>query len=124
MRKKWGPFIGGILIGFIIMIMNYKHVVTSDEVIYRGNVVYEKTTDKPLTGTLKEYYENDQLKAKINYKKGKLDGNFSIYYPDGKLCQKGTYKKNVLHGKVKIYNEKGKLLRVIKYKKGFPLKIN
>ena len=50
MRKKWGPFIGGILIGLVIMAMNYKYVVNDDNLVYKNNLVYEKEKDNLLQG--------------------------------------------------------------------------
>lgn len=122
MKRKWGPLIGGILIGLIIMAMNYKHVVTNHDVLYKNNLVYEKITDKPLTGILEEYYRNtSQLKVKVKYKNGNLNGKYYIYYKNGTLNEKGSYKNNLLHGKIKVYDKNGNLVKTTKYKNGFPI---
>lgn len=116
MRKKWGPLIGGILIGFILVAMNFKYVVTRDEVMTKGSIVYEIKKDKPLTGYLETYYEGtDQIESSEHYKKGLLDGKSIFYFENGKVYKKGKNKKGELKGTWKFYNEDGKLVKKIKY---------
>lgn len=96
MRKKWGPLIGGILIGFIIMAMRYENVVPADKLIYKDNLVYESVQDKDklFTGTAKVYFKNSQqVKISSEYKKGKLHGKTIEYDEEGSVLKKSKYKK-------------------------------
>ena len=119
MRKKWGPFIGGILIGLVIMAMNYKYVVNDDNLVYKNNLVYEKEKDKPFTGTAESYYENsDQLKFTSKYRKGKLHGETKEYFENGEPSEIIKYKKDKPHGKAVYYYENGNVKLRTKYKDG------
>lgn len=143
MKKKWGPLIGGLLIGIVIFTMSFKHVVHSIDVSDRNNIIYENSIDTPLSGTLEIYYENsDTLKSSItyikgipygkyilyyrngeisekgHYKKGALHGKYSVYYENGKIREKGHYKHGKLDGKIKFYDENGKKIRVLEYDEG------
>lgn len=119
MRKKWGPLIGGILIGLVIMAMNYKYVVNDSLLVHKNDLVYEIKKDKPFTGTSESYYEDsNKLKISSEYKKGKLHGKTIEYFENGKISKKYNYKKNILEGKYESYNEDGTLLEKHKYKDG------
>lgn len=119
MRKKWGPFIGGILIGLVIMAMNYKYVVDDDKLVYKDNLVYEAGVDKPFTGTSESYYTGSkQLKFTSKYKKGKLHGKTIEYYEDGKPSEVVIYKDDVPNGKAIYYYPNGETKIKANYKDG------
>lgn len=123
MRKKWGPLIGGILIGFIIMAMRYEKVVDYSEVIPKNDIVYEISTDKPFTGKVEIYFENSkQLNFSAEYKKGVPHGETVKYYENGNIKEKYFYKKGELHGTFESYDEDGKLSEKHKYKNGVMVK--
>ena len=63
MRKKWGPFIGGILIGLVIMAMNYKYVVNDDNLVYKNNLVYEKEIKAGEASVKRIDVEKDEITA-------------------------------------------------------------
>ncbi len=123
MRKKWGPLIGGILIGFIIMAMRYEKVVDYTKVIPKNDIVYEISTDKPFTGKIEIYFENSkQLNFSAEYKKGVPHGETVEYYENGNIKEKYSYKKGKLHGTFESYDEDGKLSEKHKYKNGVMVK--
>ena len=119
MRKKWGPLIGGILIGLVIMAMNYKNIVNDDKLIYKDNLVYEAEKDKPFTGVSESYYEgSDQLKFTSEYRKGKLHGKTTEYYENGQPSEIIKYKKDKPHGEAVYYYENGNIKLKTEYDDG------
>lgn len=111
------------------------------QVLYaKGEVVKEKKEN----GTFKEYYDDDQLKSEVTYRKGLKEGAFTEYYDNGKWEVKpvpadpikgtpadvervltgqtkkreGAYKADLLEGEVKTYDEKGKVVKVTRYVAG------
>ena len=71
-----------------------------------------------VTGKIKSYHENGNLKAEINYKNGKAEGLAKAYYPNGNLESEGNYKDDKLEGLKKVYYENGNLQAEINYKNG------
>lgn len=61
------------------------------------------------------YYENGQLKYKVNYKNGKEDGPFECYHKNGQLESIGVYKDGKLYNVYKEYDEDGKLVKSATY---------
>lgn len=56
------------------------------------NILIEAETDEGLlNGWYKEYYENDQLKVKGKYKRGRKKGKWVYYNQDGDLIEKKRY---------------------------------
>ena len=92
-----------------------------------------------VTGKIKSYYENGNLKAEGNFKDGKAEGvakvyheNGSlkseisykngqrqitkIYYPNGNIFSETTFKNDKAEGESKTYRDNGKLLSEINFK--------
>ena len=69
-------------------------------------------------GLSKEYFENGNLKSKINWVEGKLDGVHEEYFGNGQLRFKSCRYKGKLHGKLEQYNEDGSVLKIENYKDG------
>ena len=106
----------------------------------KGEVVKERKEN----GTFTEYYDDEQVKSEIIYRKGKREGPFAEYRDDGKWVMRelppdpvkgtpgdmervlqgqtkkieGVYKNDVLEGDVKEYDEKGKLMKTTHYEAG------
>ena len=72
----------------------------------------------PENGVHKEYYENGQLKAEMNYKDGKLDGDKKKYYENGQLKTEMTYKDGKLEGAIRKYYISGQVLLETIYEDG------
>lgn len=95
-------------------------------------------------GVFKEYFDDEQLKSEVIYKKGKKQGAFTEYHDNGvweleplaadpvlgtpgemqrvlkgqTKQREGTYVDDLLEGEVKEYDDKGKLLKTTPYKAG------
>lgn len=106
----------------------------------KGELVKERKEN----GTFKEYYDDEQPKSEITYKKGMREGPFTEYHDNGRWEMKtmpaddirgtppemertlvgqskkrtGTYVNDQLEGEVKEYDDKGKLVKTTKYVAG------
>jgi general secretion pathway protein G len=69
----------------------------------RGNLVYEVNATSPFTGTVKEQYDNGQVKLKSTYKKGEKNGTHVEYYENGELKFNAKYESGQLEGKYEEY---------------------
>lgn len=110
-------------------------------------VLYEKgvfVKERKENGTFKEYYDDEQLKSEVIYKKGQREGPFADYYDNGRWevrplkmedaevspvdvervltgqtkKRDGKYVNDLLEGEVKEYDEQGKLVRKAIYLAG------
>jgi len=103
----------------------------------KGNLVKERKEN----GTFRDYYDDEQLKSEVIYKKGLREGPFTEYYDNGRWEMKtmpadevrgtpsemertlvgqskkrtGVYLNDLLEGEVKEYDEKGKLVKTTQY---------
>ncbi|MBL7950166.1 MAG: hypothetical protein JNM62_00485 [Flavobacteriales bacterium] len=111
------------------------------QVLYgKGQLLKERKEN----GSFKEYYDDEQLKSEVLYKKGKREGPFAEYHDNGRWELKqvssdpvmgtppdvervligqtkkkeGVYVNDQLEGEVKEYDEKGKLVKSIRYVAG------
>lgn len=106
----------------------------------KGELVKERFEN----GKFTEYYDDEQVKSEVTYKKGKRDGPFTEWYDNGRWVMKslkpdpeqgtpgdvervlegqkkkreGTYVNDLLDGEVKEYDEQGKLLKTTRYAGG------
>jgi hypothetical protein len=74
--------------------------------------------DDMLDGVYREYYENGERKATINYAEGYPDGDAEFFYDSGVLKIEGQYKKGLKVGKWKHFTETGEMVTKEKWKKG------
>ena len=79
---------------------------TDDELECIDNKLCIKSSKKLLTGNYVEYYKNGNVKRRIEYKNGILDGVVENFREDGKLIHMETWKDKDLHGFFKTYDEK------------------
>ncbi|MBK8497601.1 MAG: toxin-antitoxin system YwqK family antitoxin [Flavobacteriales bacterium] len=106
----------------------------------KGELVKERFEN----GKFTEYYDDEQVKSEVTYKKGKRDGPFTEWYDNGRWVMKpmqpdpergtpgevervlegqkkrreGTYVNAMLEGEVKEYDEQGKLVKTTRYAGG------
>lgn len=107
----------------------------------KGELVKERKEN----GTFTEYYDDEQPKSEVRYKKGKREGAFTEWHHNGAWMMKpmkadpelgtpggdlervlegqtkkreGTYVNDLLEGDVKDYDEKGKLVKTTRFKAG------
>ena len=76
------------------------------ELEYIDNRMYINSSSELLTGFHVEYYKNGNVKRRIEYKNGILDGVVENFREDGKLIHIETWKDKDLHGFFKTYDEK------------------
>ena len=122
-----------IIFSLLLTSVSWSKDVDWNNLVKRDGLYYEKFTDKPFTGKVTginrgkvkngkaegewlSYYENGQLKYKINYKDGKAEGEWLWYYENGQLEMKGNYKDGKFEGQWLNYDENGKLYRTEIYK--------
>ena len=73
---------------------------------------------EPITGVVKSYYDNGNLKLEGNFKDGKYEGLGKGYYENGNLKVEGNFKDGKEEGLEKRYYENGNLKGEINYKDG------
>lgn len=54
-----------------------------------------------------QYYDNEQIYIKGDYKNEKRDGDWISYYPNGKIWSEGTFENGLSEGKSTAYYENG-----------------
>jgi len=86
------------------------------EIKKRVNYVNDK-----LQGAYVIYHENGELKETLNYHNDKLSGVAKIYNENGILEAENNFKDGEANGLCKTYDEKGKLIDEVLYLKGRPL---
>ena len=131
----------GLNICFFMMffhsIIAFSDESSFDNLVRKGGIWLEKSTDSPFTGKMKGlmlgfsrgckgcktyggrlvegkpqgkwdyFHDNGQLYQSKVFKNGKLNGKFVSYYYDGGLCQKGEYKSGKIIGEWERYNKNG-----------------
>ncbi len=106
----------------------------------KGEMVKERKEN----GTFKEYYDDEQVKSEVTFKRGKREGKFIEWHDDGQWVLKpvpadevtgapgdmervlqgqtkareGTYANDLIEGEVREYDEKGRLIKTTRYLAG------
>ncbi|WKZ67784.1 MAG: toxin-antitoxin system YwqK family antitoxin [Flavobacteriales bacterium] len=106
----------------------------------RGQLIKERKEN----GTFREYYDDEQLKREVTYRKGRREGPFAEYHANGRWVMKpvqpdptmgapadvervlegqtkrleGTYVNDQLEGEVREYDERGRLVKTTRYAAG------
>ena len=74
-------------------------IVKEEDLIQRKDgLYYKKYARVPFTGISERFWENGQLKGKINYNNGKLDGLCEMFYKNGQLEYRGNYQDGEKNG--------------------------
>ena len=82
-----------------------------------GNLIEKYQVDKQGTKNgVYEYYVNELLTSKANYKEGILTGKRTIYYENGRPEIEENYLNGQLQGDYKVYYETGELKLIMNYK--------
>lgn len=71
-----------------------------------------------LHGTYTEFYYNNQLFIKGQFKLGIRINEWKYWYKNGILEKSVNYKNGRIHGRVVLFNEHGKIRAIEKYKNG------
>ena len=97
-----------------------------DDLVNRGGLYYKQFTDVPFTGKVTgidqgsfkngerdgawvRYWNNGQLREKVNFKNGKMEGSGFGYHRNGQLAGKVSFRNGKREGAVVAYNEDGTL---------------
>lgn len=82
-----------------------------DEVtIPNDTMAFFKYDMKPVTGFVREWYENGQLRFEYNFKDGERDGLQREWFKNGRLRFECPYKDGEQDGLQRAWNEYGHLL--------------
>lgn len=92
-----------ITLTIVLLLSACSKEIKLDQLQTRGNLVYEVNATSPFTGTVKEQYDNGQVKLKSTYKKGEKNGTHVEYYKNGELKFNANYKSGKLEGKYEEY---------------------
>lgn len=65
--------------------------------------------DSKKIGKWIEYFNNNNVKSKINYENNKPNGYAIIYHENGKIMEEGLWKNNRWVGEYKLYYENGEV---------------
>ncbi len=92
--------------------------ISHEKILERNGLHYKVGTIEPITGTVVDYYNNKQIKSRLNYKFGKLDGLQERYHHYGQLTSKRYYKNGLLDGPYKTFRPNGTRESEGSYKEG------
>lgn len=92
----------------------YKH----DEIISINRLACYKKDSTLITGEVKYFHENGQVKQVKTFKDGKLDGARILWDLNGKLTQEGAFKNGKIIGARKVWYDNGQLRGEGTYKDG------
>jgi antitoxin component YwqK of YwqJK toxin-antitoxin module len=105
------------LVIFIVSLFGCTQTVNEEEVRKLAGLTLLKSTEEPFTGTVLEYYNNEQKKEERNYKDGKLHGTWTEWYENGKILAKGEFTEG--EGIWTMFYENGqKKMQIIQLDKG------
>jgi len=80
-----------------------------------GNVVAINKSKEGVILFIAEYYPNGQIKGKLSYVDGKINGPATYYYASGAKEREGQWHDHTPFGRWKTYKENGELLSTIYY---------
>ena len=90
-----------------------------DEVKVNANhMVFFKKDMKPVTGIVRDWYENGQLQYDGNFKDGKRDSLCRTWYEDGQLMYDNNFKDGKRDGLSREWYENGQLKFEYNFKDG------
>ena len=111
---------------FFISSPSWSETVTIDDLKEKNGFYYKKFSIFShldflyrFIGIVESYYENGNLRNKVNYKEGEPKGLIEWYYENGQLEKKGNYKEGLREdGLWEFYYKDGQLSYKYNYKDG------
>jgi len=100
---------------FFFSLPNSKTLSSWSELVKKGSRYYEKETNEPFTGVLKNFFPSGKLSVLDNFKDGKQHGEYISYHQNGKILMKGKFKEGKQHGEWSEYHKNGELYWKLKY---------
>ena len=98
-----------LFIIFISLIGCEKSPQTVDysKIEFRGELAYLQKQENPFSGRAIEYYSEGKKKAEVNYRNGRLNGEYADWYPNGQMKRKGSFKDGKFDGLWIRYHKDG-----------------
>ncbi|MBT3569781.1 MAG: hypothetical protein HN494_13100 [Opitutae bacterium] len=98
-----------LFIIFISLIGCEKSPKTVDysKIEFRGELAYLQKQENPFSGRAIEYYSEGKKKAEVNYRNGRLNGEYADWYPNGQMKRKGSFKDGKFDGLWIRYHKDG-----------------
>ena len=100
----------------ILPTSSWSESLTMDDLIERNNLFYEKFTDVPFSGEIRNPEGGSELTVG-HFENGKKDGFWRVYFGDGSLHSKKQYKDGKLNGRSEFYWQQGTSI-IENYKNG------
>ena len=89
-----------------------------NDLIDRGGLLYAPNDDKPYTGKVFDFYDNDQKKLDGGYRKGLKNGKWTWWNTNGSFDSTGNYRKGLFDGHWEFYYDNGQLKAKGDYRDG------
>ena len=89
-----------------------------NDLIDRGGLLYAPNDDKPYTGKVFDFYDNDQKKLDGGYRKGLKNGKWNWWNTNGSFDSTGNYRKGLFDGPWEFYHDHGQLKAKGDYRDG------
>ena len=89
-----------------------------NDLIDRGGLLYAPNDDKPYTGKVFDFYDNDQKKLDGGYRKGLKNGKWNWWNTNGSFDSAGNYRKGLFDGHWEFYHDHGQLKAKGDYRDG------
>ena len=89
-----------------------------NDLIDRGGLLYAPNDDKPYTGKVFDFYDNDQKKLDGGYRKGLKNGKWNWWNTNGSFDSTGNYRKGLFDGHWEFYHDHGQLKAKGDYRDG------
>ena len=88
-----------ILIFILTASQSVSESISSDALVSRENITYQKFSIEPYSGKVVDFYKNGQLQKIGQYTNGKKQGIWESYTERGDLKSRGEYRANEREGK-------------------------
>ena len=89
-----------------------------NDAFFKHEIAYFKNDTTLVTGKIKGWFENGQLRYEGTWKDGKNDGFYKRWHKNGQRWYEGTYKDGGAHGSWKGWHDNGQLSDEWNYKDG------
>jgi len=114
-----------IVLSCAMVITSCKKTINEKQLQIRNDLAYEVNSEEPYTGEVLDYYdsENKQMKFRVNYTKGKMDGIVTFYHKNGNKSEEYKY-ENGKEIEGRSWYESGQLMGERAYSGGKVIKMS
>jgi antitoxin component YwqK of YwqJK toxin-antitoxin module len=107
-----------LLLAFSLYSQEKIYTLDTDAFRDNSNETVRDASGSPVTGIVRSYHANANIKLEAPYKDGKRDGITRLYNRNGNLYSEIPYKEGLEEGVSKIYYRSGELMAEYTHKKG------